>query len=575
MTADLLIGCGGLYMFLFAALVVAAPQVHSAIPALLLPLAILVISIPHYGGTLLRVYQEREERRKYAVFTIYITIFLCGWFALGTYNYLIGSLMVTLYLTWSPWHYSGQNYGLLLMFLGRRGVTVTPLAKRALWASFMLSFLLTLLAAHGAREGAFLVEGPSYELVEFIPFGIPRAFSLIAAMIIFPLYLGALAIAGSQLLRTGRLRDLFPSAMLIVSQSLWFVVPTVAVHLSFVVEAQGAAAYSVQPILWMAAAHAAQYLWITSYYAKHSKNWPGRLGYYRNTMLAGSLVWVVPAVLFAPYALGGMPFATGMAMLLGSLVNLHHFVLDGAIWKLRNSRIGSILIQDKDDLGTSMGANSRTGRSWLKHVVWATAGVCTLSLFVNYYQETIVFEAALKNGELERARKTVDGLAWIGHDAPKRRMRLGDHFRDVGDLEAAIVQYRHVISQKTRVLPDSVAALAAIYMTSGRGTEARELYQQAIDGGWATDITYYNFGTTLATEGDVRGAIPFFRKAIELAPRLSKAHSQLATALVMTDQISAGIKHYRRALKIDPEDEMARQNLESAIQMRRESQRRK
>ena len=110
-------------------------------------------------------------------------------------------------------------------------------------------------------------------------------------------------------------------------------------------------------------------------------------------------------------------------------------------------------------------------------------------------------------------------------------------------------------------------------MTTGESAAARELFQQAIDGGWATETTYYNFGTTLATEGDVWGAIPWFQKAIELAPRLAQAHSQLATALVMTQQLSAGIEHYRKSLKIDPDNEFTRRNLEAAIQIRAESQR--
>ena len=63
MTVDLLVGCGGLYIFLFAGLTFAAPQINAIIPSFLLPLLVLLISVPHYGGTLVRVYQQREQRR--------------------------------------------------------------------------------------------------------------------------------------------------------------------------------------------------------------------------------------------------------------------------------------------------------------------------------------------------------------------------------------------------------------------------------------------------------------------------------------------------------------------------------
>jgi len=563
-TVDLLVGCGGLYILLFVSMVIAAPQVNAAIPRLILPLLILLLSVPHYGATLLRVYQERAERRKYAVFTIYITIFLCGWFAVGTYSAIVGSVMVTLYLSWSPWHYSGQNYGLVLMFLGRRGVTVTPLAKRALWASFILSYLLALLAAHG-RSAAALADGPTYALVEFIPLGIPRNFTLVASMIIATLYIASFTVAAIQLLRSSRVRDLLPSALILLSQSLWFVVPTLARQLQFSVNASGAAAYSVTPFLWMAAAHAGQYLWITSYYAKRSANWPGFLGYFRNTLLAGSLVWFLPVLIFAPYALGGMPFAAGMTLLVAALVNLHHFVLDGAIWKLRNEGVGAILIRNRDTLAADPGGVEPGRRGWLRHVVWATAGACTLILLVLYYQEHIAFQDELNRGDLDQARETLDDMAWIGRDFPARRMRLANRYQNTGKYDDAIREYRIVIDQKTRQLPAATDALAATYMKSGQLAEARTTLQRSIDGGYATASTYYNLGTALATDGRVLESIPEYRRAIEMAPRLAQAHSQLGTALVMTDQLSEGIDQYRKALAIDSDDPLTRRNLEAAI----------
>ncbi len=33
----------------------------------------MVTATPHYGATLLRVYEERSERRKYAIFSVWIT----------------------------------------------------------------------------------------------------------------------------------------------------------------------------------------------------------------------------------------------------------------------------------------------------------------------------------------------------------------------------------------------------------------------------------------------------------------------------------------------------------------------
>ncbi|MGQ9897745.1 MAG: hypothetical protein ACUVR8_09355 [Acidobacteriota bacterium] len=53
----------------------------------------------------------------------------------------------TLYVFWSPWHYTGQNYGIALMFARRHGLTALEWATtRWLWAAFALPYAMLLLA---------------------------------------------------------------------------------------------------------------------------------------------------------------------------------------------------------------------------------------------------------------------------------------------------------------------------------------------------------------------------------------------------------------------------------------------
>ena len=65
-----------------------------------------------------------------------------GFFTVGLFQPTVGSAIYSIYITWSPWHYAGQNYGLASMFLRRRGVEVTLWTRRALHASFVFSFAL-------------------------------------------------------------------------------------------------------------------------------------------------------------------------------------------------------------------------------------------------------------------------------------------------------------------------------------------------------------------------------------------------------------------------------------------------
>ncbi|MBM4383428.1 MAG: hypothetical protein FJ091_08670 [Deltaproteobacteria bacterium] len=127
---DLLFGCGALYTLAFALLLAAGPEVRAAQPALLFPLLLTFASMPHYGATLLRVYERSRDRRSYALFSLWATLAVAAWFLAGTLNAAAGAWLVTLYLTWSPWHYTGQNYGLAVMFLRRAGVAIEGEEKR-------------------------------------------------------------------------------------------------------------------------------------------------------------------------------------------------------------------------------------------------------------------------------------------------------------------------------------------------------------------------------------------------------------------------------------------------------------
>jgi hypothetical protein len=106
---DLLLGCGLLYVILYAAHAVAGLALVRATPIYLLPLCSLLFSTPHYGGTLVRVYEQRRDRRAYAVFSIWITLGLCLLFLASLGRPFLASILFTLYLTWSPWHYSART----------------------------------------------------------------------------------------------------------------------------------------------------------------------------------------------------------------------------------------------------------------------------------------------------------------------------------------------------------------------------------------------------------------------------------------------------------------------------------
>src|SRR5262245_32244134 len=84
--SDLLFGCGLAYAAVFAVHCVAGPTMREWVPFAWLPLATLLVSTPHYGATLIRVYEDAQERKIQARFAIWATAGLCLAFGLSLSN---------------------------------------------------------------------------------------------------------------------------------------------------------------------------------------------------------------------------------------------------------------------------------------------------------------------------------------------------------------------------------------------------------------------------------------------------------------------------------------------------------
>lgn len=519
--ADLLLGCGVLYMVWFVVLGFALDDVQRVLPAGLLPLVLLFTGAPHYGATLLRVYEQRESRRVYALFAVWATAALAALFVAGLHNLLLGSLLLTVYFTWSPWHYAGQNYGIALMFLRRRGVPISPAVKRLIYASFGLSFGLSFLAIHGAQPASdYAPLAAASGVYAFLPLGIPRAPLAAALVLVGGAYLLSLAGAAVALLRVARPADLVPSALLCLSQALWFAVPVIARSLGlfqgFGSLSIGGAAYV---FLWIAVAHAIQYLWITTYYARHSDPDTSAGRYFAKALLAGAAIWMVPALVFAPGALGRLPYDMGLAALIASVVNLHHFVLDGAIWKLRDGAIARILLRNETAAAASAAGPPRRLRPAL--AVWAAGAVSVGVWIAGTVEEEFGTRRALDRDDATRVERSIERRAWIGRQSPDLLAQYGLLQLEKGDREAALREADAALALFPTANGWRVRGRLAA--ESGDAALAAAAYENALALGPEPDLRIElenNLAWLLATHPDER--VRDARRAVELSERVAQ-----------------------------------------------------
>jgi hypothetical protein len=97
-----------------------------------------VANYPHYMATNHRIYRSRAQIERYRFFAVHLTGLFVATALLAHALPGVGvSLLYTAYFTWSPYHYTGQNYGIALMYLRRGGFEPTPGDRRALYVACM------------------------------------------------------------------------------------------------------------------------------------------------------------------------------------------------------------------------------------------------------------------------------------------------------------------------------------------------------------------------------------------------------------------------------------------------------
>jgi len=503
--ADLLLGAGAGYLLSLPLLMWLGSRLALTDWPIEITLGLgLLVSTPHYGATLLRVYERAEDRRRYRLFAVHASLVLAALFVAGLYWHGLGSFLMTLYFAWSPWHFAGQNYGLSLLFLRRRGVAVEPGAKRTLYAAYVLSFAIALLAfqAHTGRSFApeFLADGRGYDAFSL---GIPRELAARLAAVGLVAFLGCLAASAGLFVRAGaRAADLVAPALLAASQSLWFVLPALFSARDRPLEGLAFTA------VWASIAHSVQYLWITSYYARQSGAARRLTPYLGKALLAGVLIGELPALLFSPRLLGPLSWSGGLSILLFSVINLHHFVLDGAVWKLRDGRVAKLLLRSGGDRGDA----APRRRPALAFAVFSVAALCTVVPLIELWDAH-----AIRSRDPERLEAAARRLSLIGRD------RIG-----------------------------VLSALAEAHAARGETRETEDAYRRAL--ALRRDPTLMNnLAWTLAvhdgSEEAVREAVAFSEESVSrLGPRDAEALDTLAAAYAAAGRYADAQRTAQQAL---------------------------
>lgn len=275
---------------------------------------------PHYAATYRRAYASAEILRAHPVVTLVVPIVLGG-AAVAAVKWPrgVGVAFFAVYVIWSGYHYSGQSLGLAMLYPLRQGARLSASEKRLIAFPLYASWIVSLL---GLFRLDVAVRNPAYQLTRESLFRAPLpAWALVVAAAGVVASLSSVAVLARRRRRRGT--PLPPAVWSVVlAQVAWFLIGLWNPFFNIV----------LVPIF-----HGAQYLSITSWHQTRGKN--GLLfAAYALTVVALGFA-INPGFMVVGRMLAGPGPVVAAAVL--TFVNLHHFLMDGRIWRLRERRVAA------------------------------------------------------------------------------------------------------------------------------------------------------------------------------------------------------------------------------------------
>jgi hypothetical protein len=331
---------GGVSIALFFVIVALGSPPRSPVTWTTAAALMWVCNWPHFSATNYRLYHSRENIAQYPFTALAIPLLLLA-AVLASFRSPegIAPALVKLFLVWSPYHFSAQSMGITLIYARRAGFFVGRAERLALSGFIYGTYFTSIARAEVGTRGA------SYFGVAVPTFGLPEWAGTASSVIMHAFGAAALLLVARWSFRN---RRILPPIVLL---------PAVAQYVWFVLGARIPAYNEFVPFF-----HSLQYLLIA---------WAMQL---RERITEGGLAPSVPTVARETFRWGAVNVAGGaflfwvlprLAEVLGnappsvpgfaeavvvSAVQIHHFFVDGVIWKLRNPKVSAPLMVSLEEL---------------------------------------------------------------------------------------------------------------------------------------------------------------------------------------------------------------------------------
>jgi hypothetical protein len=338
---DLLFCCGGLVWIFFAFhYFVLGPKGNGPAVQALALLALAgthALSETHTAATLVRAYGKDETRRRHSLYTHWAAL-ACGALAIAGMTVPgVAPILAKIYLMWVIQHFTAQTYGLTLLYCYKNGYKLGDLDKRIVWLLLNITAVYALVRMFTLKE--FSANG---FLAQHIPFWGPLppwifagcTLALEAAAVLFASMVIHKAIAKRSVIPLPALLMVATGVMIFVfgrdmSGILWLYVPAFFHGSQYVVLSascylkENACGSDGQPVS----------------VRKLLFELPG-VRYQLMLFIIGLFIYLGLPRLLQDF---GFDYTLAFASIF-SCVNIHHFLVDSVLWKMRDPATRQVLL---------------------------------------------------------------------------------------------------------------------------------------------------------------------------------------------------------------------------------------
>lgn len=312
---DYLVIGGGLSLVL-TGVVLADPRRGTIVDHATLPWFMLLSNSAHFASSTVRLYTKPGTRQALPFLTTAFPLVTLG--VLSACLLLAGSVgphLQSLYLTWSPYHYAAQAYGLAVMYAYRSGCQLLPGDKRLLWWTSMLPFFYAFVGDQGSGLHWLLPES----VLASAPFD--GGHRLVMRVLTFVAFGGSLLLYMKVAGGSSGPMPAISLLMLVANGAWWILLPQ-------------------QAFVWATIFHGLQYLAIVTIFHVRDQmaqpdNARGRL-FHVATFYGASLLLGYGLFSCLPwgFVLAGFGMVESIALVVAT-INIHHFIVDAYIWRLK------------------------------------------------------------------------------------------------------------------------------------------------------------------------------------------------------------------------------------------------